>query len=201
MRTSTSTLVSWCVDGPTTLHGYDDDLIYMLVRVDTDDPDLQRNVALVGAWDLEGEHYARMIAALPKLLAACQTIVDRWEHGDLAEAARMCADAVRLAVGGSSPGNQEPADAISTDRDRLLEQLVAKAEAAGLGTEDFDETVHELASNIGSDVNNEGLEGQLRYLIGEWGGEAVAREIDRLAEKETHEDCGGLNGETTASQP
>ena len=87
---TTPVLDNWIVDGPTTLYGYDDDLVYMLVRADTNDPDLEREVALVSAWDLEGERYARMIAAVPKLLAACRAVVDRWEHGDLAEAARTC---------------------------------------------------------------------------------------------------------------
>jgi len=89
----------WVVDGPTTLHGYDDNLVYMRVRVDTDDPELQRIVALVSARDLEGERYAHMIAAVPKLLAACQAVVDRWEHGDLAEVARMCHAAMETAPG------------------------------------------------------------------------------------------------------
>jgi hypothetical protein len=87
----------WILDGPTALCGYDDDRAYVLIRVDTDDPELQRNIALVGAWDMEGERYARMVAAVPKLLAACQAVVDRWEHGDLAEAARMCDDALAAA--------------------------------------------------------------------------------------------------------
>jgi hypothetical protein len=99
MAATNSTLVRWCVDGPTTLHGYDDDLVYMLVRTDTDDPELERQIALVSTWDIEGERYARMIAAVPRLLAACQAVVDRWEHGDLAEAARMCSEAVQAAVG------------------------------------------------------------------------------------------------------
>jgi hypothetical protein len=180
----TATVINdWVVDGPTTLHGYDDDLVYMLVRVDTSDRELEREVALVGAWDLEGERYARVIAAVPKLLAACQAVAERWEHGDLAEAARMCAEAVQQATGGVSPGNQEPADTFSADHDQHLEQLVAKAEAAGLKAEDFDETVHDLASGIAADINNAGLEDQLRYLIDEWGGEAAGREIDRLAEE------------------
>jgi hypothetical protein len=91
------TPTDWAVDGPTTLRGYDADLAYIPVRVDTNDPELQRVVALVGAWDLEGEGYAHKIAALPKLLAACQAVVDRWEHGDLAEAARMCQGALDTA--------------------------------------------------------------------------------------------------------
>ena len=74
METNIANLVSWCVDGPTTLHGYDDDLVYILVEADTEDPELQRQVALVSAWDTEGERYAQMIAAVPKLLAACQAV-------------------------------------------------------------------------------------------------------------------------------
>ena len=89
----------WIVGGPTTLQDHDADLAYLVIRTDTDVPDLQRKVALVAAWDLEGERYARMIAAVPKLLAACQAVVDRWEHGDLAEAARLCRAAVEVALG------------------------------------------------------------------------------------------------------
>lgn len=52
--------------------------------------------------------------AFPRLLAACQAVVARWEHGDLAEAARMCNEAVDMALGlgGYSP---DP-------RDRLLKK-------------------------------------------------------------------------------
>ena len=98
MAATHSKLISWCVAGPTTLHGFDDDLLYIEVRAENADPDLQRQVALVSAWDLEGERYAPMIAALPKLLAACQAVVANWEHGDLAEAARLCAEAVKMAM-------------------------------------------------------------------------------------------------------
>jgi hypothetical protein len=95
---NTPVIDNWVVDGPTTLHGYDDDLVYMRIQTATNDPELQREVALVSAWDLEGERYAQMIAALPKMLAACQAVVDRWERGDLAEAARICQAAVDSAV-------------------------------------------------------------------------------------------------------
>ena len=40
----------------------------------------------------------RVIVAAPQLLAACQMVIDRWEHGDLAEAARACQAAVALAT-------------------------------------------------------------------------------------------------------
>jgi hypothetical protein len=36
----------------------------------------------------------RLRKAAPELLAACQMVVDRWERGDLAEAARACSAAI-----------------------------------------------------------------------------------------------------------
>jgi len=45
----------------------------------------------------------RLIVAAPKLLAACRMIVDRWERGDLAEAARACSDAIAEATAGRRP--------------------------------------------------------------------------------------------------
>ncbi len=41
----------------------------------------------------------RLRQAAPALLAACRLVVERWERGDLAEAARACADAVAEATG------------------------------------------------------------------------------------------------------
>jgi hypothetical protein len=41
---------------------------------------------------------ARVREAAPVLLAACRMVVDRWERGDLAEAARACAAAVEKAI-------------------------------------------------------------------------------------------------------
>src|SRR5271157_6234294 len=38
-----------------------------------------------------------------KLLAACRMVVDRWERGDLAEAARACSDAIAEATAGRRP--------------------------------------------------------------------------------------------------
>ena len=36
----------------------------------------------------------RLRKAAPELLAACRMVVDRWERGDLAEAARACSAAI-----------------------------------------------------------------------------------------------------------
>jgi hypothetical protein len=38
-----------------------------------------------------------LMTAAPALLAACRMVVDRWERGDLAEAARACGDAIAQA--------------------------------------------------------------------------------------------------------
>lgn len=44
-----------------------------------------------------------LIVAAPTLLAACRMVVERWERGDLAEAARACQAAVTLATDGRPP--------------------------------------------------------------------------------------------------
>lgn len=265
MAASNSTLIPWRVDGPATLHGFDDDLVYMQICTDTADPELQRQVALVSAWDLEGEGYAQTIAAVPRLLAACQSVVANWEHGDLAQAARLCAEAVQTAIPGSAAAQEQQVDQVGKvrcveyyrlwggdsgtwdtdfidipadtpddqlsqairsasatikwrdevpamvgyyadaderededeeatrapappaanpeDSERTITDLASKAEAAGLAAEDFDETVHDLADSISADINNAGVADQIRYLSGEWGMDAAAREIDRLAEE------------------
>lgn len=43
--------------------------------------------------------HAALFASAPDLLAACEAVVARWESGDLAEAARMCASAAAKARG------------------------------------------------------------------------------------------------------
>jgi hypothetical protein len=49
------------------------------------------------------EANGRLIVAAPALFAACRIVIDRWEHGDLAEAARACHTAVNLATDGRPP--------------------------------------------------------------------------------------------------
>jgi hypothetical protein len=50
----------------------------------------------------------RLMHAAPALLAACRMVIDRWERGDLAEAARACQAAVALATGGGTPAGCRP---------------------------------------------------------------------------------------------
>jgi hypothetical protein len=67
------------------------------------------------------------------------------------------------------------------------ERLAEKAAAAGLEPEDLDETVHELASGVAADVNNGGLEEQVRYLVERLGAEYAKRQLDELVEKRLKE--------------
>src|SRR5262249_57033963 len=49
------------------------------------------------------EANARLAVAFPALLAACRMVIDRWQRGDLAEAARACQAAVEQATGSTPP--------------------------------------------------------------------------------------------------
>ena len=69
------------------------------------------------------------------------------------------------------------------DHAAVVERLADKAESAGLKPEDLDETVHELASSIAADINNGGLEEQVRYLVKETGAQQTERQIDELIEE------------------
>ena len=52
----------------------------------------------MSAWDPGGRGLrpGPSFAGAPKLLAACQSVVANWEQGDLAQAARLCAEAAAL---------------------------------------------------------------------------------------------------------
>ena len=60
---------------------------------------------------------------------------------------------------------QPEAEATADDRAAVVKRLVNKAESAGLQPEDLDETVHDLVSGVASDINNGGLEDQVKYLV------------------------------------
>jgi hypothetical protein len=82
-----------------------------IVAPDPDDihPDIY--IAEIAEEDSEGrvaspeqqQANGRLIVAAPALLAACRMVTDRWEHGDLAEAARECHAAAALATDASPP--------------------------------------------------------------------------------------------------
>lgn len=65
------------------------------------DEDFTRSVTV----EFEGE---RSRKAVRMLLSACRMVVDRWERGDVAEAARACAEAVSEAAPVTSPPEPAP---------------------------------------------------------------------------------------------
>lgn len=72
--------------------------------------------------------------------------------------------------------------------DGQIEQLVDKADAAGLEPEDLDEIVHEFAASIAADVNNGGLDDQIRYLVDGMGVQQTERQLDDLIESQPREE-------------
>jgi hypothetical protein len=111
------------------------------------------------------------VTAVPKLLAACQAVVANWEHGDLAHAARMCAEAVEATKHPTMKDAQEG----------TVSDLLSKAKAADLVAEDLDEAVHDMASSIASNVNNSGIDGQLAFLLDNMGYDGTSTRLDELA--------------------
>ena len=80
----------------------DGETFYALVDVQGDEQHEQSRFI-----DYEPE---RLRLAAPKLLEACRMVIDRWENGDLAEAARACAAAVAEAeAAGNAPVSGEAA--------------------------------------------------------------------------------------------
>jgi Asp-tRNA(Asn)/Glu-tRNA(Gln) amidotransferase A subunit family amidase len=70
----------------------------------------------------------------------------------------------------------------AADLAAAVERLASKAESAGVRPEELDETVHELASSVAADVNNGGLEDQIRYLVEGLGAKYAERQLDDLIE-------------------
>src|SRR5512135_1842004 len=80
----------------------DGDTFYALVDVHSDKQHEQSRFI-----DFEPE---RLRLAAPKLLRACRMVIDRWDHGDLEEAAWACAAAVAEAPAtGIPPTSREAA--------------------------------------------------------------------------------------------
>lgn len=77
-----------------------------------------------------------------------------------------------------------PDDEEAGDDDQVASNLVETAERLGLDTEQIDEMVHELFSQVASAINNEGLESQLAFLAGRLGTKAVEDELRRLRRNE-----------------
>jgi hypothetical protein len=78
----------------------------------------------------------------------------------------------------------------ATAEEIAITELVAFAEEQGLAEDGLDEHVHDVASREGSAVNNEGLHGQISYLVAEVGPSETRRMIE--------EQCGSAPASGTA---
>jgi hypothetical protein len=67
-----------------------------------------------------------------------------------------------------------------TAQEAAIAELLALAEERGVSEDELDEHVHDVASREGSNVNNEGVPGQIAYLVTELG----AAETRRILEQE-----------------
>ena len=74
-------------------------------------------------------------------------------------------------------------EAADDELDAVVERLANKADSAGLEPVDLDEMVHEMASGFGTDINNGGLEDQVRYLVEEIGAQHTEQQLDELIEE------------------
>ena len=82
-------------------------------------------------------------------------------------------------------GDGSPENGASEEQ---IERLVDKADAAGLEPEDLDELVHEFAASIAADINNGGLDDQIRYLVDGMGVQQTERQLDDLIESQPREE-------------
>jgi len=89
---------------------------------------------------------------------------------------------------GKAPVAREQGVPEAAAPDDQIERLVDKADAAGLEPEDLDEIVHEFAASIAADVNNGGLEDQIRYLVDGMGVQQTERQLDDLIESQPREE-------------
>lgn len=68
-----------------------------------------------------------------------------------------------------------------TQLDKDVEAVLAGFDK-GTDSALLDDLVHEAASALGSSANNEGLEGQVRFLVEQWGKDEALKEIKRILE-------------------
>ena len=93
--------------------------------------------------------------------------------------------AVNKAARSGKQADEQPENVPSQDE---IERLVDKADTAGLEPEDLDEIVHEFAASIAADVNNGGLDDQVRYLVDGMGVQQTERQLDNLIESQPREE-------------
>jgi hypothetical protein len=64
-----------------------------------------------------------------------------------------------------------------TEHAAIIAELTELARARGRDETDFDELVHDLYSRRASNVNNDGLEAQIAFIVAELGPESARVEI------------------------
>lgn len=74
-------------------------------------------------------------------------------------------------------------DGLATLQDRLAGIRDTSAIVEAELQEEFDIIVHDVASRHGSDVNNQGLDGQLEFLVNQLGSEEVSKILARFEQK------------------
>jgi hypothetical protein len=81
----------------------------------------------------------------------------------------------------------QPEAEAADDREAVVQRLAEKAEANGLEAEHLDDTMHDLAASIAADINNAGLEDQIRHLVAELGPQHTERRLDDLIKARTNQ--------------
>ena len=98
-----------------------------------------------------------------------------------------CWTRLRTAISKAPVAREQEAPEAAASDDQI-ERLVDKADAAGLEPEDLDEIVHEFAASVAADVNNGGLDDQIRYLVDGMGVQQTERQLDDLIESQPREE-------------
>lgn len=76
--------------------------------------------------------------------------------------------------------DRTPADAAA---DPSVPELVALAARRRLSSEDLDEDVHDAASENAANINSEGLDGQIQYLVLRFGPSQTRAQIERAGRR------------------
>ncbi|GEM_PF-5199877 len=76
-------------------------------------------------------------------------------------------------------------EVVKDTESQRIDELIVQVEQGGVTSGELDELVHDAASVLGSDANNEGIAGQIRFLVRQWGFETVASEVASLSRRPT----------------
>lgn len=129
------------------------------------------------AADAGNENLAAELLEIDKDLLEWAERMGGWEA--------KCWTRLRTTVGKAAVTREQELSVAASDDQ--IDRLVDKADAAGLEPEDLDEFVHEFAASVAADVNNGGLDDQIRYLVDGMGVQQMERQLDDLIEGQPRE--------------